>query len=300
MMICLTTCEPTASRRATRHPTISLNERPLLSLSAATPKRFRCFTRQSNRILRTAETSVCFSQALLSTGSLHYAEKAAQEAIRLAPDDKSGYRLRALVLRAQHRFPDAIASAEKCLELAPHYPSSFAVVAQVQLSAGHPWLARPFSEELLRVAPQWPTSHQLAGDVARARELYADAEVSYRRALELDPLSRIAHNNLGVVLLRRGKRKEALRGFQRAAELDPTDTTAINNIKLMARQDRLPVPRWARFHALLIGPGLLVALGRRITRRRHFDHLPNPALRETKRWSRREMVSIAMLAMAGI
>jgi di/tricarboxylate transporter len=95
-------------------------------------------------------------------------------------------------------------------------------------------------------------------------------------------------------------RKEALQAFQRAAELDPSDATAIDNIKLMARQDRLPVPRWARFHALLIGPGLLVALGRRITRRRHFNHLPKPARRETKRWSRREMVSIAMLAMAGI
>ena len=157
-----------------------------------------------------------------------------------------------------------IASAERCLELAPHNPSSFAVVAQVELSAGHPWLARPFSEELLRLAPQWPTSHELAGDVARARELYSDAEVAYRRALELDPLSRVAHNNLGVVLLRTGKRKEALQAFQRAAELDPTDATAINNIRLMARQDRLPVPRWARVHPLLMGPGLLVALCRRI------------------------------------
>ena len=87
-------------------PTVSLNERPHLSLSASDIQAIPLIHQAIEQDPENSRNQCLLSQALLSTGSLHFAEKAAREAIRLAPDDELGYRLRALVLRAQHRFPD--------------------------------------------------------------------------------------------------------------------------------------------------------------------------------------------------
>jgi tetratricopeptide (TPR) repeat protein len=240
------------------------------------------------------------SLALLKSGDPQGAENAAREGIRLDPEMEWPYRLRALALNGLGRSEEAVVSARRGIELAPQLPAAHVALVEAARGAKRPNLARQAATELIRLAPEWATSHYLLGKIDLDARCDTDAANHFREALRLDPQMRIAHNDLGVASLRLGDRSQASLSFQAAAELDPADQTATNNLRLMARQNRLPMPRWSRYHVFLIGPGLVVAVVRKLTRRHDFRGMPSAARREVRRQSPREMARLGLVVLAGI
>ena len=163
-------------------------------------------------------------------------------------------------------------------------------------AASHTDLAQEAAETLLLLAPESASAHFRAGTVPMFREQYHEAEAFMRRALAIDPTFAAAHNNLGVTLLHQGKRAEALDAFQRAATLNPGDQIAAKNIRALARQQKFPLPSWAR-RPFLWGPGIVVALVQKVRYRHDLDALPKAARREVTRWTREDVARVAVLSV---
>ena len=244
-----------------------------------------------------ANARCLLSLALLRERRYGEAEEAARAAIAVAPQFSGGYALRALALRALQRRQEAMTSAQRGVELDPSNPDRYNVFVQVALG----WrtdLARQAADTLVQLAPASAVAHYRAGTVPMVCEENAAAEACFRRALELDPVFAAANNDLGVVLLRQGKRTEALAAFQRAAEIDPGDQVAVRNIRNMGRHHKLPLPAWSR-GPFALGPGLVVALYRKVRNRHELDGLPESARRDISGWSRRDVARVALRVALG-
>ena len=185
------------------------------------------------------------------------------------------------------------------MALAPQLPAAYVSLIEAARRKKDRNLARGAAHQLVRIAPEWATSHYLLGQVDLDAKRNTDAVVHFREALKLDPESRVAHNDLGVASLRLGDRKQALQSFSTAAQLDPRDQTAANNLRLMARQEMLPMHRWSRYHVVLLGPGLIVAAFTRLTRRRSdIKDLPESARTEITRMTSRDKAIMALMVSA--
>ncbi len=240
------------------------------------------------------------SLALLRSGDASSAVEAAGQAIAIAPEEEWGYRLLSSALMAKGPAYRAVAPAQEALRLAPHQPETLLTLANAALASHLYELADATIPELLRVAPESAAAHYTAGRLALERRRNTTAAEHFREALRLDPLDCGSHNNLGVALLRLGDRKAALSAFSAAAKLDATDSTAADNIAQMAREDRLPLPGWARGPVILLGPAVLVAVARGLVRRRHYRSVPRNARQEVFRWTVREAFRVGALILGGI
>lgn len=240
------------------------------------------------------------SYAQLVAGDLPASEAAAREAIAQDPEEEWGYRLLSLSLLRQGQPKDALSPALVCRQLAPGEPSACVTLVHIALALRETGLAHKAAADLLAIAPEKSISHSTDGDVRLALKQNEVAVARFLEAIRIDPLDATAHNQLGVALLRCGDRAGALRAFQTSAELDPTDLTPTRNIRMMAREDRLPLPRWARVHPLVYGPAFLVALVERGVRRQHYSQLPATARRDIMRWTLRDGVIVMLAVVSGL
>jgi tetratricopeptide (TPR) repeat protein len=120
------------------------------------------------------------------------AERAAREAVRLAPIWAPYHVVHAQALLGLGRHEDATGAAEQARELDPESADAAAILAAV---------------------------YALRGRHDRAREAAAEA-------LALDPSADHAHTSAGFAALARGDDKEAVARFREALRLDPTDESA--------------------------------------------------------------------------
>jgi tetratricopeptide (TPR) repeat protein len=120
------------------------------------------------------------------------AERAAREAVRLAPIWGHYHVVHAHALLGLGRHEDAIGAAERARELDPESADAATILAAV---------------------------YALRGRHAEAREAAAEA-------LALDPSADHAHTSAGFAALARGDEKEAVARFREALRLDPTDESA--------------------------------------------------------------------------
>jgi Flp pilus assembly protein TadD len=240
------------------------------------------------------------SWAQLAAGDFAASETTACEAIAQNPHEEWAHRLLSLSLLKQDRPKDALAPALVSRQLLPRSPEPYANLVRIALAVRDTALAEQAATDLLAIAPEQTTSHALDGCVQLALGRNEVAVARYLEAIRLDPQNAVAHNDLGVALLRCGDRADALRSFQAAAELNPADLTSVTNIRHMARQDRFPLPRWARAHPFFYGPAFIVALVNRGPRRQHYDQLPDAARRHVLRWTFRDAVLVTLSMISGI
>jgi len=181
--------------------------------------------------------------AYLKLGDRTRQLEAAERALACNPHSEWACRLQFDALHALNRHKQALAAAERAVELAPSEPLAHVCLVQ-GLLAMHRSRGLLFSlpsqrrelraraEHLIELAPSRSVAHQMRGLVALHQRKLRDAEESFRRALALDPESAVDLNNLGVALLRQKRNKEALEAFEGAARLDPNLTIARNNLAL--------------------------------------------------------------------
>jgi tetratricopeptide (TPR) repeat protein len=116
------------------------------------------------------------AQAALQAGDLETAGRAIRAAIVLAPDDPQTKYTLALVLGAEHRFPEAIRMLDKLAATSP----------EAELPA-------------LGQTAEWMVLHGM----------WEQAEVRFRKVLGAVPDAIMAHRQLSRLLLRQGRRVEA-------------------------------------------------------------------------------------------
>lgn len=158
------------------------------------------------------------------------AQRAADEAVRLAPHSVSAWVVRSRAARVRKDFPTALASATRAIELNPTEGSGHEAYGLAMLDAGNAVVA----------------------------------EQAFRHQLSLDADNASAINNLGRALLEQRRKQEATALFARAAALDPTEAAYRRNVGLGAYSlTRVSAPLLlVGVAAALVGgvPGILAAI----------------------------------------
>jgi tetratricopeptide (TPR) repeat protein len=166
-----------------------------------------------------------------TAASREEAQRAADEAVRLAPHSVSAWVVHSRAARVRKDFPMAFASATRAIELNPMEGSGHEAYGLAMLDAGNALVA----------------------------------EQAFRHQLSLDADNASAINNLGRALLKQRRKQEATALFARAAALDPTEAAYRRNVGLGAYSlTRVsgPILLGVVLAALVAGVwGLLAAIG---------------------------------------
>jgi len=133
------------------------------------------------------------------------------------------YRQQGLALRAQERYPDAIAALQKAVELDPQNLSGRVLLGWTQHRAGQQADATATLTEALSLNPfEVPTLNAL-GIVYLVDGQLNNAIAAHSWAALLKPNNEIAYYNLSLAFERIGQYEWAVAAAQAAAKLEPTN-----------------------------------------------------------------------------
>jgi tetratricopeptide (TPR) repeat protein len=119
-------------------------------------------------------------------------------------------------------FPEAIAAAERALDLDPLLAEAHTSLAYARFFYGWDWATaeRGFARALA-LNPGYATAHHWYSFLLAALGRHAEAVAEAERALELDPLSLVISTDLGLILHFGRETGSAIEQFRRTVELDP-------------------------------------------------------------------------------
>jgi DNA-binding winged helix-turn-helix (wHTH) protein/tetratricopeptide (TPR) repeat protein len=122
----------------------------------------------------------------------------------------------------QEAFPQAMAAAERALDLDPLLAEAHTSLAYARFFYGWDWAAaeRGFARAL-ELNPGYATAHHWRSFLLAALGRHAEAVAEAERALELDPLSLVISTDLGLILHFGRETRTAIEQFRRTLELDP-------------------------------------------------------------------------------
>ena len=219
--------------------------------------------------------------ALYHAGDTEQAERAAQQRLASAANDRAALLTQAFLLADRGRGKDAIAIAERVLSANQRDAQAWLAIARAHTMAGR---RKPASEALQSALLRDGADANIHADIAllalaegqvdtaahhlaKARGTGKRLAVAHRelagillhrgqlqagerqleQAIVADPRDALAHANLGAVRKDLGRRDEAVRSFERALELMPQLSEAAYNLAMI----RIDAKEWAAAATLL-------------------------------------------------
>ena len=145
------------------------------------------------------------------------------------PNDPAYHSDLAADYRALNRPRDAIAEAEKALQLSPSSPGSMVALAIMQGDVREWSQMVRYYEQAFAIEPELTTdtihNHQYGWALVQINRPDA-ARAAFRKMLELEPVKKArGHRSLGILALYQGKLSEARRELEEARRLDETSGT---------------------------------------------------------------------------
>lgn len=178
----------------------------------------------------------------LELGAQGAALRAANQAIAVAPEFDWAHRLRALALKRQGDYDDARLAAEEAVRLDPNDYSNHHTLAAVLLALAEraPMMApremmaaRAAALRAVELAPHEPSAHIIAGLTAGALQLTDAEQASYHEALRLDPDNAIAMNNLAAMDMQSFRLGRAAQRVVAGLQLDPHEEILRRNLDMV-------------------------------------------------------------------
>ena len=158
------------------------------------------------------------------------------EAMRLQPNEVSGYAGRARVRLALRDADGAIADYNQALMLAPATASLHVGRGHAHFVRGDTTAAIADFTEAIRLNPQSATTFNRRGLAFRRSGDLTRAIEDYTAAITINPIYALAYNNRGYVYETQGRKDEAIADFKAALLLDPSLIGARDGLR------RLDVP----------------------------------------------------------
>jgi len=176
----------------------------------------------------------------MQTGHLAESLPLYQKAVRMRPDDGSGYDGLADVLLQLGRLDEARAVLQRGIAVAPRLYSLYTSLALILRRQDQ---SEQAAQLLKSAAAQLPESPEIRNDLGLTLEAAGnsgEAISAYREALRLNPNFAEAHLNLGLCLQTLDRSSEAEQHIRRALELSPGNRTAL----LAAANADFAAQRW--------------------------------------------------------
>jgi tetratricopeptide (TPR) repeat protein len=121
---------------------------------------------------------------------------------------------------------EALKAAQRAVRAAPESPLALSALISALLQNNCMSEAHTVAEKLREIAPDNAKSHRALACVALRRGWWPEAEKHARRALQIDPASSIGFRHLGNALFATRRYQDAARAFFEASRLDPLDDEA--------------------------------------------------------------------------
>ncbi|VVE68163.1 Beta-barrel assembly-enhancing protease [Pandoraea anapnoica] len=132
--------------------------------------------------------------------------------------------------RQAGRIEDAMAAAQKAVEVDPTFAAGWNNLGIVQQEAGQLTQSLASLRRVSELLPGSADAQNNLGNTAMLLGLANEAEAHYHRALELDPQRADTHSNLAALLRRQQRLDEAADVARRAIEIDPQFVDAYRNL----------------------------------------------------------------------
>ncbi|HVZ64525.1 MAG TPA: tetratricopeptide repeat protein [Lacunisphaera sp.] len=180
------------------------------------------------RLGREFELYDALGVALGDAGQHEEAVEALRTAVALNPDDtNSNYNL-AVALLAVRQLGEAISALKHSLTAKPTFPSSLAMLAQIEIDSGRWEDAAQYLQPLYESHPEMPQARRLmaywhlrAGMAAEKQKDLALAETHYREGVSIDRSQPELHVRLGTLFLLQGRFGDAVGPLEEYHRLQP-------------------------------------------------------------------------------
>lgn len=150
------------------------------------------------------------------------------DALRIDPNQAEVRLSLGVMYSGQGRHDDAVAEANKVLELQPENDDAHRLLSDIHIARSEWDAAAEAAQRAIALRPSyWRNHNQLAQTYYRAGRL-EDAERAYRRLIELQPDSARGYQGLGTVLQAAGRNDEALEKYEEAISIRPSAFTLSN------------------------------------------------------------------------
>jgi tetratricopeptide (TPR) repeat protein len=194
------------------------------------------------------EVLIARSEALRLSGRYPDAVVAAEEALRVSPDDYDAHAQYAAALFAADRDQEAHVAILRCCAMDPTSSWANRVRASILRSLGRHRDSIEAARLAVALDPLDPTVHITLADSLVASEKLDESLAAAQEAIRLDPELARGHETLGNTYLAMGKDADAERAFLAALERDPERSVSKFNLSIAMRNlgrsnEALPIVR---------------------------------------------------------
>ncbi|MCL1470794.1 FkbM family methyltransferase [Argonema antarcticum] len=153
-----------------------------------------------------------------------------QQAVTLNPSNAEAYNNLGYAFEEQGKVEEAIASYQQSIAANPHNAEAHYNLGNIFDAAGKLEEAIASYQQAIALNPDYANAHYNLGVALWKQDKLEDAIASYQKALTLNPNDAEAHNNLGNALQEQGKLEDAIASYQKALTLNPNYAQAYNNL----------------------------------------------------------------------
>jgi tetratricopeptide (TPR) repeat protein len=166
---------------------------------------------------------VARGRAALQSGDLAATSAAAEERLRVHPNDTDALELRYLVHQQRGETDKAVHTLQAAIATEPPPDWAFNDLIPILFSAGHRSEAEQVARAALRANPRNAQANNLFGTILSELNDLPSGEWHFRRAIELAGPQLPFLQNLALNLMQQGRTDEAEPCFTQAAQLAPAD-----------------------------------------------------------------------------
>ncbi len=164
--------------------------------------------------------------ALSNQQKAEQALEAANEGVRLSPDDDWAHYILASVLHEADMHKKADAAVHTAIEMDPETAEYWCLAASIQLALGDTDLALDMADRALELEPENTAAANLRAMALQRLNRNDEADATIGQVLVLDPNDSYSHANNGWLQMRRGNVKQAADHFREALRLNPNNDWA--------------------------------------------------------------------------
>jgi tetratricopeptide (TPR) repeat protein len=191
---------------------------------------------QQGSMRMTDQDAIAIAGQLYGRGRYKQAENVCRQIIESRPTIADAHSILGVVLSAQGKPKDGIASLKRAIKLAPKVAAYRSNLGEIQRQNGKLADAIVTLQEAVELDPKNAQAHNNLGIARFDSSNFDEAIEAYRKAIELDPDYAEAHNNLGNALRRKGQFDEAMDSYQNALAIRERYPETYNNMGTLLRE----------------------------------------------------------------
>ena len=177
-----------------------------------------------------AQDEINRAQQLLRSRQYEKAADVLRQVIARQPDSAVAHSHLGMAEVRVGRAKEALASAERAIELDPSYAFSYVVLGEANQAMNRFDEAIEAVKHAIQINPNYFDAYGVLGSLYGQTKRYEESLDAFNHALRLDSKNADVYNGLGIAYYRLGRHEEAIRAVNEAVKLNPNFANAYINL----------------------------------------------------------------------